>query len=293
VKSRRLGRGPKGSTPWLFIIPSLVIFSIFHFFPLAVLAYSSFSNWDLVSLPNLIGLGNYQRVLTDDLFSKSLLITVTFVFSSLAVNVILALCIAILTEHPGSKLATLCRFVVFIPYVLPDAASAGVWNLMFFPYPSSPMNVLLSTFGMVWQGWLGDSRLALPTIILYYIWKNVGFSTLVYVAGLKAIPKPFYDSAEVDGASDFAVTRHITIPLLKPITVFIMVTSLIAGWQSFTDVFILTQGGPGTATTTLPIYIYFMAFLQGQAGQAAVAALILFLITLVLSIAQLRSTRGE
>ncbi|MEM3407227.1 MAG: sugar ABC transporter permease [Nitrososphaerota archaeon] len=283
----------QSATPWLFIAPSLIIFSIFHFFPLAILIYTSFTRWNLISPPQFIGLENYLRVISDELFIKSLFITIIFVFTSLIINVILSLGIALLTEKPDSKLATLCRFIIFIPYVLPDAASAGIWNLMFFPHPSSPINVLLTQLGIGWQGWIGDKNLALPTIILYYIWKNVGFSTLVYVAGLKAIPKIFYDAAEVDGASRLDAIKHIMVPLLKPITLFILITSLIAGWQSFTDIFILTRGGPGTATTTLSIYIYHTAFGEGLAGRAAVVAIILFIITLILTIIQLKYIKSE
>jgi ABC-type sugar transport system permease subunit len=280
-------------TPWLFIAPSLAIFTTFHFFPLAILIYASFTKWNLISPPQFIGLENYLKVISDDLFIKSLLITITFVFTSIIINVILSLGIALLTEKPNSKLATLCRFIIFIPYVLPDAASAGIWNLLFFPHPSSPVNVLLSQLGIGWQGWIEDKNLALPTIILYYIWKNVGFSTLVYVAGLKAIPKIFYDAAEVDGASRLDTIKYVIIPLLKPITLFILITSLISGWQSFTDIFVLTKGGPGTATTTLSIYIYHTAFGEGLAGRAAVAAIILFIITLALTIIQLRYIKSE
>ncbi|MGC8870084.1 MAG: carbohydrate ABC transporter permease [Brevinematia bacterium] len=204
-----------------------------------------------------------------------------------------ALGLAILTEKPGSKLASLCRFLVFVPYVIPEAASAGVWNLLFFPHPSSPINQLLTTVGLNWQSWLGDKNLALPTIILYYVWKNMGFNTLVYVAGLKAIPKVYYDAADVDGASKVVVFRHITLPLLKPITMFIMVTSFISGWQTFTEVYILTRGGPGTATLTLPIYIYFLAFETGRIGIASVAAIFLFSVTLMLTIIQLKYIKGE
>jgi multiple sugar transport system permease protein/sn-glycerol 3-phosphate transport system permease protein len=278
---------------WLIIVPNLLVFTVFYFFPLALLAYASFSNWDMISLPVFIGIENYVKVFGDELFIKSFLVTVIFVFTSVFVNVLLALGIAILTEKAGSKLASLCRFLVFVPYVVPDAASAGVWNLLFFPYPSSPVNQLLSWFNIGWQGWLGDRNLALPTIILYYIWKNVGFSTLVYVAGLKAIPKAFYDAADVDGADKLTVIRHITVPLLKPITLFIMTTSFISGWQSFTDIYILTRGGPGTATTTLPIYIYYNAFAASFVGRAAVGAIFLFLVTLVLTVVQLRYIRSD
>jgi len=278
---------------WLFILPSLLIFSIFHFFPLALLIYVSFCKWDMISFPTFIGLQNYKLILSDDLFLKSLPITLVFVFTSVFVSILLALGVAVLTEKPGSKLASLCRFLVFVPYVIPDAASAGVWNLLFFPHPSSPINQLITAFGLSWQSWLGDKNLALPTIILYYVWKNVGFNTLVYVAGLKAIPKVFYDAANVDGAGKIPVFRHITLPLLKPITLFILVTSFISGWQTFTEVYILTRGGPGTATLTLPIYIYFSAFGTGQLGVASVAAIFLFSVILMLTLIQLKYIKGE
>jgi ABC-type sugar transport system permease subunit len=258
-----------------------------------MLAYAGLTQWDMMSPMRFVGLQNYLEVLGDELFLKSFLTTIIFVFSSVVINVILGLGIALLTEKAGSKLASICRFAVFVPYIIPDAASAGIWNLMFFPLASSPVNVLLTQFGVGWQSWLGDKNLALPTIIFYSIWKNVGFSTLVYVAGIKAISKVFYDAAEVDGAGRLTIARHITIPFLKPITFFILVTSLIAGWQSFTDIFILTRGGPGTATTTLPIYIYFTAFSKGLVGPAAVAAIVLFVITLALTILQFRASRGE
>lgn len=198
-----------------------------------------------------------------------------------------------LTEKPGNMLASFCRLALFTSYVIPDAASAGIWSVTFYSEPASLANQVIGLFGIGWLSWLGDKNLALPTIILYSIWKNVGFGTLIYAAGLKSIPKTYYEVAEVDGASKSTVLRRITLPLLKPIILFITVTSFISGWQAFTEVYILTQGGPGTATLTLPLYIYNTAFSMGNGGYASVAVIFLFLIILSLTIINFKYIRGE
>jgi multiple sugar transport system permease protein len=277
-------------TPYFFILPSIILLIIFHFYPICVSIWASFTEWDLIGDMKYIGLENFRNLFTDTRFLKSIYITVIFVVSAVTIEILLAIGMALLFDR-STKISVFAPFFLFIPYVMPDVAAAGIWGLLFYPFPSSPVNVLTSWLGLGWYGWVQEPSLALPTLIIYSIWKNVGFSTLIIMAGLKAIPKTYYEVGSLDGASRIRLHRYITIPLLKPILLFVLVTSIISGWKAFSFIYILTYGGPGSATTTIVVFIYNAVIGQGMAGYGSAAALILTVILSFLSFLQFKVFR--
>jgi multiple sugar transport system permease protein/sn-glycerol 3-phosphate transport system permease protein len=271
----------------VFVVPNLVLLGLFTYWPLVYSAYLSLMQWDLISPVKIfIGLENYRFLLGDSEFREVMRNTVIFTLGTVGGTLVLGLAFALLLDQPLRAIA-LARGIVFAPYVLSGAAVAVFW-----------VNMLNPRFGVVaqvagWLGtvspdWLNHPRLAMLAVILVYVWKNVGFSTIVYLAGLQRIPQELYEAATVDGAGALQRFRAITVPQLGPITLFLLVVSTIASFQAFDLIKVLTDGGPVNATTTLLFYIWEQGFVAFNAGRAAAAAILLFVLLAVVSFLQVR-----
>lgn len=244
----------------------------------------------MVGPPRWVGLRNYLRMFNDRFFLDSVYVTTIYVFSTVLINMVLGLFFALLLNRP-TRIAALTRALIFLPVVIPEAAAAGTWTIIFAPGPYGYANYILNRLGIPAVKWFDDPNLALVMIIIYSIWKNVGFNTLVLYSALKAIPIEYLESAQVDGASDWHISTRIIIPLLKPIIVFLLVTSVITAWQVFGPVYIITKGGPGNATRVLGIYLYQVAFEEAKAGYGSAIAVFLTAIILILTIIQIKWLR--
>ena len=274
----------------LMILPTLLLYTVFYYYPLILSVYASFTRWDLVRPPEWIGFKNYVKMFQDRFFIDATIVTVEYVFFTVVLNLVLALFLAFLINRP-TKLAALTRALIFLPVIIPEAAAAGTWIIMFAPGPYGYINYLLTTMGYPWLKWFDDPNLALPLIILYSIWKNVGFNALVFYSALKSVPKEYIESAQVDGASDWHISTKIIIPLLKPIVTFLLVTSIITAWQVFGPVYMITKGGPGNATRVLGIYLYEVAFEEMRAGYGSAIAIFMTAVILGITIIQLKKLR--
>ncbi len=275
-----------------FLSPVIIVFSLFYYYPLALDFYYSFTDWNLLTTPKFIGFENYLRLFSDEIFIKSLVLTSVYVIVVLLGSIFIGLVLSFVIDRP-TKLATLTRIVIFIPYVIPDVAAAAIWSIVFAPGPSGYVNYLLSKIGLGTYSWFLDPNLAFPMIIAYSIWKYFGFCTLVLYSGIKAIPKEYIEAAKVDGASEFNIFTRITLPLLRPIIVFVTSTNLMSCWFVFSSVYTLTKGGPGTATMVMGMYIYEQAFKRMKAGLATAAAIINTIVVLLIVIfIHLRGYRG-
>jgi len=272
------------------ILPTLILYAIFYYYPLMLSIYASFTRWDFVRPPTWIGLKNYIRMFQDRFFIDSVIVTVEYVSATVILNLILGISFALLLNRP-TKLAAFTRALIFLPVILPDAAAASIWIIMFAPGPYGYVNYLLTKMGYPWLKWFDDQNLALPMIIAYSIWKNVGFNTLVFYSGLKSVPREYIESAQVDGASDWHISTKIIVPLLKPIVIFQLITSIISAWQVFGSIYIITKGGPGNATRVLGIYLYEVAFEEMRAGYGSAIAVFMTAVILVLTILQLKKLR--
>ncbi len=282
-------RGRLGDWPLfvLFVTPNLLLLIVFTYWPLLYNAYLSLMQWDLISPVKLfVGFENYRFLLEDNEFREVFRNTVVFTVGTVGGTVILGLLFALLLDQPLRGIA-LARGVVFAPYVLSGAAVAVFWINMLNPRFGVVAQVA-SWLGTVSPNWLNHPQLAMVAVILVYVWKNVGFTTIVYLAGLQRIPQELYEAATVDGAGIVERFRYVTLPQLGPITLFLLVVSTISSFQAFDLIKVLTNGGPVNATTTWLFYIWEQGFVAFNAGRAAAAAVLLFVFLAVISFLQVR-----
>jgi ABC-type sugar transport system permease subunit len=269
----------------LMLAPNVLFLAAFVYWPLVFQAYLSLTAWDLLAPEKLfVGLDNYAFLAGDAKFRRVLGNTVTFVLGGLAGTLVLGLALALLVDLKlrGRQFV---RSLVFAPTVISGAAVGLVWIYIFDPR-FGLMKLLLGLVGLGSPNWLLDRNWAMLAVLIVYIWKNVGYSTVVYLAGLQNIPAELHEAAAIDGASAVQRFWRITLPLLSPITFFILVTSILSLFQSFDIIFVMTRGGPVDATNTLIYSLYEEGFIAFNAGTAAAIGMILFAVMLLVTIAQ-------
>ena len=276
---------------WLLFIalagPNLLLFWIFNYRPLFYNAYLSFHEWDFLSPVKIfVGLDNYVDVLTDAHFHRVVRNTIVLMGGGVCFTILIGLALALLLNQklPGRDAA---RSVLFAPYMLSGAAIAVVWVYIFDP-TYGLMRTLISPFGLVPPNWLRDSAWAMPAVIIVYTWKNLGYTMVIFLAGLQAIPRELYEAATTDGANAWDRFRHVTIPGLAPITFFLLITGILASFQTFDLIHVLTRGGPVDATSTLLYYLYEEGFRGFHAGSAGVAAVFQFVFLFAVTLIQIR-----
>src|SRR5579864_175726 len=273
---------------YLFLAPDLVGTLVFAVGPvLAALALGLFA-WDILTPPRFVGLDNYRTLLLDDpVFRQVLLNTSAYVLGTVPVRTALALLLAIALNQQLHGVSVF-RAAYFLPTITSAVAAATVWRWIYEPN-FGLLNSLLYAIGVQHPPtWLSSPVWAMPGLILVGIWQRVGFQMVIFLAGLQAIPNHLYEAASIDGANWWARFRHITVPLISPTTFFVLVISVIESYQVFDQAFILTEGGPGYATTTIVYYIYNYAFQFFKMGYAAAIAWVLFLIVFLLTVFQFR-----
>lgn len=276
---------------WLFLAPSFVGFLIFVFGAVIFSFILSFLDWDMITAPRFVGLGNYVRLFTkDSTFLLVLKNTVIFVLGTVPSRVILGLLLA-LALVKKVPLRAFFRAAVFFPVIVPTVAAAMVWRWI-FNADFGLLNDLLYRIGISnLPQWLADPEWAMVAIIILSVWKDVGFSTVLFMAGLQGIPETLYEAAKIDGASQHQIFWKITLPLLSPTTFFVVVINVISSFQVFDQAYVLTGGGPGNATNTLVYYIYSNAFQWFRMGYASAIAWVLFAIIFVATFIQFKYQR--
>ncbi|HET8658812.1 MAG TPA: sugar ABC transporter permease [Micromonosporaceae bacterium] len=278
------GRGGGGSQglAWLFLLPSLAIFGLFIFWPLGRSVYLSMHGSDIFGgAGELVGLDNYRDLLTSAQFGKVLTVTALFTVLSVVPAVLGALAIVILLESRirGTRFF---RTSFALPFAFSAASASVVFAVIYNP-AIGIANGVLGQFGVDRVNWLTDPAIALPALCLTTIWINLGYDVLVLSAGVGTIPDEVFEAARLDGATGLALARKITIPLLSPQLFFLVVVSTIHALQSFTQIHILTKGGPDRATTTLVYSIYSEAFAYGSSDFGAASAQAIVLLVIVLA----------
>jgi ABC-type sugar transport system permease subunit len=271
----------------LFVSPNLLLFGVFSYWPMLSNVYLSMVRWDMISpVKTFVGAGNFRYLATDATFHLVLRNSLVFTAGAVGGSLLLGLATALLLNQKlwGRNGA---RAVLFAPTLLSGAAIGIVWVYIFDPR-FGMLARLLDGIGLPSPSWLTDPNWAMPAIVIVYVWKNVGFSTVIYLAGLQAIPRDLYEAARVDGAGVFWRFRSVTLPMLSPITFFLVVTSLLNSFQAFDIIRVMTEGGPVNSTNTLIYYVYEQGFVAYNAGRAAAAALVLFVVMFGVTLVQLR-----
>lgn len=278
---RHLGKG------MLFLLPSILLFSVFLFYPLGRTIYLSFFLTDNRGDPTVfVGLENYLEIFKSPIFLKSLKSTLLFGLYTLPGTIIVSLFLAVLANEKLRGIGVF-RTVFSSSMGISVAAASVFWMFLFHP-TIGWLNRIVQVFGLDPIGWLTDPNWALLSVSVSTIWMNVGFTFLILLGGLQSIDSYLYESADIDGAGYFYKLRRITIPMLSPTLFFVLTVTLINAFQTFGQVDMLTRGGPQNETNLIVYSIYQEAFMNYQFGTASAQAIILFILILVLTIIQFK-----
>jgi len=270
---------------------------VFFFLPVVASLLLSFTDFDIYAVGDLgnarwVGLRNYAQLLDTPLFWQALRNTFYFALVGGPLSISVSLGAALLLNQRAVRFKGFFRTVYFAPFVTTLVAVAIVWRYIFHTRYGL-LNYALGVFGAGPIDWLGDPRWAMPAIILMTVWKSFGYNMLIFIAGLQAIPEELYEAARIDGASAWQRFRHVTLPGLAPTLVFVTVITMIGFFQLFVEPYVMTQGGPLRATTSVVLLMYEEGFRWWRMGYSAAVAFVLFLVILAATLVQLRLQRQE
>ena len=279
---------------WL-VLPAMLLMGFFFVLPVVASLLLSFTDFDLYALARwdhlrLIGFENYRHLLNDPLFFLALKNTFYFVAIGAPLSVSASLLTALLINQRRVRGQGFFRTVFFLPVVTTLVAVAVVWRYLYHPRLGL-LNYVLSLLGIEPIDWLGDPQWAMPSLIIMAVWKNFGFNMVIFIAGLKSIPRRLYEAAEVDGAGAFEQFRSITLPLLAPTFVFVGIVTLIGYFQLFAEPYVMTQGGPSGRTLSVALLMFEEGFRWWNLGYAAAISFVLFLIILSGTVLQMLMRR--
>ncbi len=291
VVGARTGRAPgsKLITPYLFLAPFFVVYSVFLLYPVVEAFRLSFLDKTGISAGRYIGTENYRDLFTDERYLKALLNTTIYALGSVFILSPLALLLALAVRSfvvPSANMQSFYRIAFFLPNITSFVVIALMFGLV-FDQNYGLLNTFLDSVGLPTYNWLRSETLALPSIIIVAIWTYLGLNSLYFLAGLQTIPEELTEAAMLDGASRWSVFRDVTLPLLRPTILFVVVQAIIFSYQIFEIPFLLTGGGPSDASLTLAIYLYQVGFQEFEQGYAAAIGYSLALISILLAGLQL------
>jgi multiple sugar transport system permease protein len=289
VKWRRANWRGDVSTAMLALAPAVILFVIFQLYPLLYSGYLSFMEWDgFSSQREFVGVDNYQEVFRSSLFTNSLKVTATYTVGMTGLGVVLSLVFAVLLNS-GVRGQNIYRVVYFLPVVTAPVAAAVVWRYLMSP-GTGYADVFLREVGIKPPNptWLRNPTWALRVVILVGIWKRLGFNIVVYLAGLQNIPREYYEAAKVDGAGVLARFRHITVPIISPITLLLVIMSVIDCFMIFDVPYVMTDGGPIGTTEVVGLLLYRQAFRYFNLGTASALGWVIFAIIFTVTLFQWR-----
>jgi multiple sugar transport system permease protein len=272
---------------YLFLSPSVIVFSLFTYFPLLYAFYLSLHRWRLgIVARTFVDLRNYRVLIASAEFWGVVRNSLYYALGSIPLNMAIALAIALLLNHQIRGIA-IFRTAYFLPTITSTAAMAVVWLWIYHP-DFGLANWVLDLIGLPRLRWLSDPHWSMPALIIMGIWKGVGYNIIIYLAGLQSIPQHLYEAARIDGADSWACFRYITWPLLTPISFFILIIAVINSLKAFAQMHIMTEGGPLGSTTVIAYYLYQQGFQFFNLGYASAVACILFVILLALTLIQFK-----
>ena len=280
---------------WAFVAPALGLIGVFFFVPVLGGLLLSFTDFDVYAIgrpdtARFMGLENYRQVLANPLFWQALWNTFYFVLVGGPLSVLASLVAALLVSSKLTRFQGLFRSIFFMPVVTTLVAVAIVWRYLYQP-EYGLLNWLLRSVGLPAVDWLGDARWAMPAIILLTVWKNFGYNMLIFIAGLQSIPEELHEAAELDGAGAWSRFVHVTLPSLGPTFLFVGVMTMLGNFQLFSEPYVMTQGGPLKATTTVVMLMYEQGFRWWRMGMGAAIAFVLFVVMLIGTLIQMRLQR--
>jgi len=289
MKARKAG--------WIFVAPALLVLGLFFFLPVLAAFLMSLTDFDLYALRDaanlrFVGLRNYGHLLTEPLFWKALGNTVYFVVLGVPLSIGASLGAALLVNSKVARFRNLFRTVFFAPVVTTLVAVAVVWRYIFHTRYGF-LNYALGIFDIAPIDWMGDPHWAMPAIIVLAVWKNFGYNMIILLAALQSIPDDLYEAARIDGASNWQLFRHITLPGLAPVLTLVSILTMTGYFQLFAEPYVMTEGGPLQSTLSVLYFMYEEGFKWWSLGRASAVAFLLFVLMFVVTLVQLRVTRRE
>lgn len=274
----------------LFIAPALVGFLVFYIYPTLRGIYLSFTEFNLLTPPQWVGLDNYVRMVRDPIFWNAMGVTLLYVLINIGLQTILALVIAVMMQRLTKK--TWLRGIVLTPYLVSNVVAAMVF-IWILDFQLGIGNNILTWLGVGRIPFLSDSAWVIPTVAVINVWRHAGYTALLIFAGLQSIPETVYEAGRVDGASETSMFFRITIPLLRPILALVLIITVVGSFQVFDTVAVATAGGPVNASRVLQYYIYDMAFGRFQFGYASALSVALLIVLVAISFVQYKLTRAD
>lgn len=284
---------PYRLTPYFFLLPALLLLGVFSFGAMGYALYVSFHHWSVIN-PTMpfAGFQNYQWAFQDPHFGRAFVNTLLYAVMVTGGGTCAALAAALLVNSLPPFSSHIVRTSLFAPVVTSVIASAIIWLWIYNP-TFGLANGLLAMFGLPLSDWIYSPDTALVSIAVMSIWKGLGYGVVLFLAGLRQIPEVYEEAARVDGAGRLSRFVQITLPLLVPVTSFVVVTTFLAAFQLFSEPFIMTQGGPGESTMTLFLYLYETAFKYEQMGLACAMAFIVMVAIMIITLSGYRYVRRE
>ncbi|HJV96077.1 MAG TPA: sugar ABC transporter permease [Albitalea sp.] len=267
---------------WGFVAPALIVIGVFFVLPVAAGLALSLTDFDLYALADLrnlrfVGLDNYLHVLQLPLFWKALANTLYFVIVGVPLSIVASLASALLLHSRLARFKPFFRTALFAPVVTTVVAVAVIWRYLFH-LRYGLVNAALGSVGIDPIDWLGDPHWAMPTIILFAVWKNFGYNMIIFIAALQAIPEDLYEAARLDGAGTAQQLRHITLPVLGPTLLMVSILTMAGYFQLFAEPYVMTQGGPLQSTVSVLYLMYDEGFKWWNLGSASAVAFLLFVL---------------
>ncbi|HET9756602.1 MAG TPA: sugar ABC transporter permease [Candidatus Limnocylindrales bacterium] len=280
--------GKPRATPYLFLLPALVLLGVFVFYPIVAVFWFSLTDYDIVRPPIFVGLDNFARLLDDDTFKLALLHSFVYLLVT-PILIVLSICLAIIVNRKLRGMH-IYRALYFVPAISGSIAIGLSWRWLFDR--SGFINSILQSWGVIDEPvqWLATPALVLPIAMLLTIWAGIGYYSVIFLAGLQNVPEELYDAARIDGCNDFQKHRYVSVPALRPQIVFVAVISSLAALKVFDEIYVLTNrtGGILDSGVTMVFYLWEQAFVRSNAGYASAIAIVLLVITLGFSIVNVR-----
>ena len=275
---------------WLFVLPAVIGFAAFHAWPTARAVGISFTDWNLLAPPQFVGLANYAELIGDERFWRGMGLAGAYALINIPLQTLLGLGLALAMHRLTSSLFV--KSVVLMPYLLSNVLVAMIWLWMLDPV-LGVVNHALEASGLSRQPFFSSDSQALVTVAVVNTWRHMGLVALLFLAGLQNIPSTLYQAAAIDGAGEWQTFRRITLPLLRPVMVFVLVTSITGSFQVFDTIAVTTNGGPQESTSVIVHYIVTNAFSYYRMGYASAMSVILMLTMLLVTLVQMRVLRAD
>ena len=277
---------------YVFILVPLCTFIVFTLYPVISAAVISFQKYKPLG-SEWVGLDNYINTFKNGLFYKALKNTLVYSIITVPVSMLLSFMIAIMILPFRKKLQSVFKAAFYLPAIASGVALSFVWKWIYDPLPSGLLNNVVKMFGLSNQNWLGSQKTAMLSLIIMAVFAGLGQNVIIYTAALLGIDSTYYEAADIDGATFFQKVRYVVWPIVKPTTVFLTITGVINGFQSFQNAYLMTGGGPDNATTMAGLLIFNRAFTYFEYGEACAQALILAAIIAVFAVLQFKLSSGD